>query len=96
MQCNNVAFQILITFPSVAGQDKPHSISAGIKPLSSAADAKFKEMAPNLLLHSKKPPKKSQNAGAAPQDQDRHKKVGWSMVIGLQPQIFLPVIFSDL
>ena len=42
------------------GQDKPHSISAGIKPLSSAADAKFREMAPNLLLHSK-----SQNAGPA-------------------------------
>ena len=35
------------------GQDKPHSISAGIKPLSSAADAKFREMAPNLLPHSK-------------------------------------------
>ena len=63
MQCNNVAFQILITLPSAAGQDKPHSISAGIKPLSSAADAKFKEMAPNLLLHSKKPPKKVKMQG---------------------------------
>ena len=92
MQCNNVAFQILITLPSAAGQDKPHSISAGIKPLSSAADAKFKEMAPNLLLHSKKPPKKVKMQGLP---LDRHKKVGWSMVIGLQPQFFLPLIFSD-
>ena len=45
------------------GQDKPHSISAGIKPLSSAADAKFKEMAPNLLLDSKKLPQKVKMQG---------------------------------
>ena len=45
------------------GQDKPHSISAGIKPLSSAADAKFKEMAPNLLLDSKKLPQKVEMQG---------------------------------
>ena len=95
MQCNNVAFQILITFPSVAGQDKPHSISAGIKPLSSAADAKFKEMAPNLLLHSKKPPKKVKMQGLPLETRTGIKKWGWSMVIGLQPRFFLPEIFSD-
>ena len=77
------------SFPSGAGQDKPHSISAGIKPLSSAADVKFGEMAPNLLLHSK-----SQNAGAALRGQV--KNIGWSMLIGLRVDFSPLLTFSNL
>ena len=82
-KCTAIMWLFRSSFPSGAGQDKPHSISAGIKPLSSAADVKFGEMAPNLLLHSK-----SQNAGAALRGQV--KNIGWSMLIGLRAD-FSPV-----
>ena len=60
-ECSTLLLQSLLDPLPIHDVGEP-----GIEPLSSAADAKFREMAPNLLPHSKTPLQKVKVQGPCP------------------------------